>query len=163
MIDLPMTDYPRPVVRLSRVFDAPRTLVYQAWTDPAHVARWWGPHDFTNPVCRMDVRPGGGLRIDMKGPDGTLFPMTGVFREVIPNERLVFASYAFVGSPDGEPGIESVSTVTFADEGTGTLLRWEEKVISYRPDFMRAIAGMEEGMKQSLDRLATLLADGGRE
>jgi uncharacterized protein YndB with AHSA1/START domain len=160
MIDLPMTDYPRPTVRISRVFDAPRELVYQAWTDPKHMARWWGPHHFTNPTCKMDVRAGGAIRIDMRGPDGSLFPMTGVFREVVKNEKLVFTSYAFQGSPDGEPGIESLSTVTFADQGKKTLLNWEEKVISYRPDFMRALAGMEEGMNQSLERLFTYLSGG---
>ncbi|HXP75753.1 MAG TPA: SRPBCC domain-containing protein, partial [Stellaceae bacterium] len=55
-------------VVITRVFDAPRTLVFKAWTDAAHLARWWGPKGFTNPVCEVDARPGGGLRIVMRAP-----------------------------------------------------------------------------------------------
>lgn len=159
MLNLPMTDYPRPVFRIERVYDAPRELVYRAWTDPRHMARWWGPQ-FTSPICALDVRPGGAIRIDMRPQDGTAVTMTGIFREVVPNERLVFTAYAFQGSPDGEPGIESLSTIIFAAEGEKTRLSWEEKVISYRPDFMRAIANGDEGLRDSLERLAAYLAGG---
>jgi uncharacterized protein YndB with AHSA1/START domain len=63
---------------LTRVFDAPRELVFKVWTDPKHLARWWGPRGFTNPVCELDLRPGGAILIHMRGPDGTVYPMTGV-------------------------------------------------------------------------------------
>src|SRR5680860_496485 len=79
---------------ITRVFDAPRDLVYKAWTDPALMTRWFGPKDFTNPVCELDVRPGGAILIHMQGPDGTVYPMTGEFQEVVPPERLVFTSSA---------------------------------------------------------------------
>ena len=62
---------------LIRIFDAPRERVWKAWTDPRQVAQWWGPAGFTNPRCEVDVRPGGVLRIDMRGPDGTVYPMAG--------------------------------------------------------------------------------------
>jgi uncharacterized protein YndB with AHSA1/START domain len=62
---------------ITRVFDAPRKLVFKAWTDPKHVAQWWGPNGFTNPVCELDVRPGGAIRIDMHGPDGTIYREIG--------------------------------------------------------------------------------------
>jgi Activator of Hsp90 ATPase homolog 1-like protein len=65
---------------LTRVFDAPRELVFKAWTDPKCVAQWWRPRGFTNPVCEVDVRPGGAIRIHMRGPDGTVYPMTGVYQ-----------------------------------------------------------------------------------
>ena len=58
-------------VSITRIIDAPRELVFRMWTDPAHMARWWGPHDFTNPVCELDVRVGGAIRIHMRGPNGT--------------------------------------------------------------------------------------------
>lgn len=74
---------------ISRVFDAPRVLVFTAWTDPEHMAQWWGPHGFTNPVCEMDVRPGGAHRIVMRGPDGVEYPIKGVYLEVVEPERLV--------------------------------------------------------------------------
>ena len=157
---LTMPDYPRPIVRINRVFDAPRELVYKAWTDPKLMARWWGPHTFTTPVCRMDLRPGGSIHIDMEAPDGSISAMTGVFQEVVPNEKLVFTSFAYLGPPEGEPGLEAIATVIFAAQGKKTLLTWEEKVIAYRPDFMQALAGMEEGMKETLDKLGTFLAGG---
>src|ERR1700733_2730137 len=81
-----------PEVTITRVFDAPRDLVFAAWTDAKHLAKWWGPHHFTNPVCELDVRVGGAIRIDMRGPQGTVYPMTGVFHEIVPPERLVFTS-----------------------------------------------------------------------
>lgn len=155
-----MTDYVRPNFRIERVFDAPPELVYRAWTDPLRMARWWGPQHFASPTCALDVRPGGAIRIDMRTPDGTVFTMTGVFREVVPNQRLVFTAYAFQGSPDGEPGIESLSTVIFAADGRRTRLSWEEKVINYRPDFMRAIANGDEGLRESLERLGAYLSAG---
>ena len=62
---------------VTRVFDAPRELVFTMWTDPEHMAQWWGPQGFTNPVCEMDVRVGGAIRIHMRGPDGDFFLRRG--------------------------------------------------------------------------------------
>src|SRR5689334_3769802 len=80
---------------ITRIFDAPRDLVYKMWTDPKHVAQWWGPNEFTIPFCELDVRPGGSLIIHMAGPDGVVIPSKGVYREVVPLERLVFTTAAF--------------------------------------------------------------------
>ncbi len=77
---------------LTRTIDAPRELVWKAWTDPNHVAQWWGPHGFTNPVCELDVRPSGAIRIDMRGPDGAVYPMAGIYQAIDVPERLVFTS-----------------------------------------------------------------------
>ena len=74
---------------IARVIHAPRPLVFDAWTDPAHLARWWGPSGFTNPVCEMDVRPGGAHRIVMRSPEGVAYPIKGTFIEVVTPERLV--------------------------------------------------------------------------
>ena len=63
---------------LTRVFDAPRELVFKVWTNPKHVALWWGPHGFSNPFCELDLRPGGAILIHMRGPDGIVYSMTGV-------------------------------------------------------------------------------------
>src|SRR3989454_11307482 len=73
----------------TRVLSAPRSRVFTAWTDPKHVAPWWGPHGVTNPVCELDVRPGGAIRSHMRGPDGTGYPMTGGYQEIVEPERLV--------------------------------------------------------------------------
>src|SRR5271165_2323329 len=96
---------------ITRIFDAPRELVFRMWTDPRHVAQWWGPDGFTNPVCEMDVRPGGALHIVMRGPDGTQYPMRGEFREIIEPERLVFTNHAVAAS--GQPLLEGLTVVTF--------------------------------------------------
>src|SRR6185295_20302708 len=71
---------------LTRVFDAPRELVFRAWTDPKHMEQWWGPKVFTNRVEKMDVRPGGAWRIIMCAPDGTEYPAQGEYREIVPPE-----------------------------------------------------------------------------
>jgi len=73
--------YGKASATLTRAFDAPPTLVWKAWTDPKMMAQWFGPRDFTNPVCELDVRVGGSLRIVMRGPDGNDYPMKGVFLE----------------------------------------------------------------------------------
>ena len=65
---------------LVRVYAAPREKVFKAWVDCELAAKWWGPRGFTNPVCELDPRPGGAIRIDMRGPDGTVYPMGGTFR-----------------------------------------------------------------------------------
>ena len=88
------TPYGEASVTLTRIFEAPHALVWKAWTDPKMMARWFGPRGFTNPVCELDVRVGGSLRIAMRGPDGNDYPMKGVFREVLKPERLVFTNIA---------------------------------------------------------------------
>ena len=82
----------RKEVTITRLFDAPRALVFKAWTDPKQLAQWWGPHGFTTPVCEVDVRPGGALLIHMRGPDGVVYPNKGVFHEIVEPDRLVFTS-----------------------------------------------------------------------
>jgi DNA-binding transcriptional ArsR family regulator len=93
----------REEIAITRVFDAPRELVWEAWTNPKQVAQWWGPNGFTTPVCELDLRPGGAIRIDMRGHDGTVYPMTGIYRENVEPERLVLTSEAL--DKDGHPRI----------------------------------------------------------
>src|SRR5262249_17479359 len=100
-------------VVITRIFDAPRELVFKAWTDPVHVARWWGPKGFTNPVCEIDLRVGGELRIVMRAPDGAEHPMKGVFQEIEPPARLVFSNIAI--DAHGKTLLEGLTTVTFAE------------------------------------------------
>ncbi len=138
-------------VIITRVFDAPRELVFKMWTDPKHLAQWWGPKGFTNPVCEMDARPGGALRIVMRGPDGVEYPMTGVFREIAPPERLVFTSVTV--DKDGHPLLEGLTTVTFADEGGKTKLTLRTRAVGLVAQAARMLEGMEAGWTQSIDRL----------
>src|ERR1041385_6613522 len=138
---------------MTRTFDAPRDLVFRAWTDPSHVQQWWGPHGFTNPRCEWDARPGGAIHIDMRGPDGTVYPMPGEFHDVAAPERLVFSS------SDVDGALQVVTTVTFADEGEKTKMRMEAIVVHAAPEAAFAIEGMEAGWTQTLERLGEDLAE----
>ena len=146
---------------LTRVFDAPRELVFKAWTDPKRVAQWWGPQGFTNPVCELDARPGGAIRIHMRGPDGTVYPMTGVYREVIEPERLVFTSAAL--DEKGNPMFEVLTTVTFAEQGGKTKQILRARVIKSTAQAAPYLAGMEAGWTQSLERLSAFVATKSKE
>src|ERR1051326_3829034 len=77
---------------ITRVFDAPREIVFEAWTDPAQLARWWGPHHFTNENVEIEPHAGGTFNIDMRAPDGTIYPNRGTVQEVVAPERFVFTS-----------------------------------------------------------------------
>jgi len=137
----------------SRVLTAPRARVFRAWTDAAELALWWGPHGFTNPRCEADARPGGAIRIDMRGPDGKVYPMTGEFHEVTAPSRLVFTSA--VPGPDGTVLLEVHTTVVFDEtEDGGTALTIRQRVLRVAPGGEQFLAGMSEGWKQSLERLA---------
>jgi uncharacterized protein YndB with AHSA1/START domain len=142
-------------VVLTRVFDAPRALVFEIWTEPHHLAKWWGPRDFTNPVCELDVRVGGKILIHMRAPDGTVYPMTGTFREIVAPERLVFT--AIVEDRNGRALLEGLVTVTFEDEGGKTRLTVREKAVALQPVAGPMLAGMEAGWAQSLYRLETVV------
>lgn len=146
---------------LTRVFDASRELVFKVWTDPKHVARWWGPHRFTNPLCELDLRPGGAILIHMRGPDGTIYPMTGVYQEIVRPERLVFTSAAL--DSDGNPMFEILTTVTLAEEGGKTKQILRARVIKKTAQAAPYLAGMEAGWTQSLERLAAYVSTESKE
>src|SRR5688572_2241673 len=101
---------------IERVIDAPRELVFEAWTDPTHMTHWWGPRRFTTTTHRMDVRPGGAWRFVMHGPDGRDYQNRIVYREVVTPERLV---YDHGGGDDVEP-VSFHTTVTFEEYGGKT-------------------------------------------
>jgi uncharacterized protein YndB with AHSA1/START domain len=146
---------------ITRVFDAPRDLVWKAWTDSSMLAQWWGPRGFTNPVCTLDLRPGGAIRIDMRAPDGVVYPMSGTFREIAPPERLVFVSTALDGA--GKPMFEVMNTVMFAANGKKTTLTLHARAFNVTAEAAPYLSGMDEGWSQSLDCLADFLADNAAE
>lgn len=113
-----------PALTLTRIFDAPRALVFRAWTDPALAARWWAPRGFTLLSCEMLVRPGGAWRRCMRSQDGSVICKRGVYREIAPPERLVF-TYADEDEA-GTPGHETLVTVTFAESGGKTVLTLQQ-------------------------------------
>jgi len=143
-------------VVLSRFFKAPRALVFEAFTDPKHVAQWWGPKDFTNPVCEIDLRPGGAILIHMHHPAGFSHPMTGTVKEIVKNERFVFMATPLDDA--GQVLAEVLTTVTFRDEAGGTRLTVEAHGKGLQPIARMMFAGMQEGWSQSLDKFEALVA-----
>lgn len=141
---------------LTKIFNISTEKVFQAWTEPLQIKQWWGPHGFTNPVCEMDVRPGGAIHIDMTAPDGVVFPMGGTFRLIDRPYRIVFTSTAFEDE-DGNTRLENLNTVTFRTVEGKTELHLQADVLKSTPEMDNALDGMEEGWKQSLDKLETFL------
>jgi uncharacterized protein YndB with AHSA1/START domain len=139
---------------IERVFDAPRELVFDAWTDPAHVAQWWGPTGFTTTTHEMDVRQGGVWRFIMHGPDGTDYPNQVVYTEVVKPERLV---YAHGEDKEGDSGQFQV-TVTCAEQGNQTKITMR-MLFATEAEFDAAKEmGAVTGAHQTLDRLEEFLA-----
>jgi uncharacterized protein YndB with AHSA1/START domain len=125
-----VTEPGQQAVVVTRVFDAPRELVWKAWTHPEHVMRWWGPQDFTSPRCEIDLRVGGKYLNCMRSPDGQDNCTTGVYREIVPFERLVYTDSpadaegtvvppSHYGMP-ADTKMEALVTVTFEDHAGKT-------------------------------------------
>jgi len=139
---------------ITRVFDAPRSLVFRVWTSPDHLYRWWGPKDFTTPSVKMDFRPGGAYRTVIRSPKGADHIMVGTYREIVEPERIAF-TFSWEGE-DGERGLETLITVTFADEGGKTRLSFHQA--PFQTVESRDSHG--QGWGEVLDRLAGYLAVG---
>jgi len=128
----------------SRVIDAPRERVFKAFSDPAHLARWWGPEGFSSTFEAFDFRPGGAWRFVMHGPDGTNYPNESVFVELKPPERVVL---------DHLSGHHFRMTITLAEQGGKTLVGWHQ-VFDTAAERERIAKFVIEANEQNLDRLA---------
>lgn len=148
-------DYRGQTFIIAREFDAPRELVFRAWTDTKQLAQWWGPRGFTSPVCEWDVRAGGKIYHVMRAPNGNDFPMGGRFIEIAPPEKLVFSSGAL--DEKGKLLFEFLHTAVFAERNGKTRLTFHSRVTMTTPEANRYIGGFEAGMTQSLERLAKLV------
>jgi len=142
---------------LTRVFDASRELVFKLWTDPEHLARWWGPKMFTSTVRCWEARAGGKIDLTMNMANGGGHPMGGGFREVDPPKRLVFTSTAFEDK-DGNAELENLNTVTFEDDNGKTKVTVHVVVLKASAAMAGPLSGMEMGWSQSLDKLGDLVA-----
>ena len=139
-------------VEIVRVFDAPRALVWQAWTDPKMMAQWFGPRGFTSTVPELDLRVGGALRIVMHG-HGNDYPMIGTFLEIVAPERLVF-TFAWEDGA-GLPQYETLVTVSLEDLGARTRLTLHQAV--FQSDDVRDehVAGWTGCLERFADFMAT--------
>lgn len=135
---------------ISRVFDAPRALVYKMWTDPAHVCNWFGPKGFTCTMHSMDVRVGGHWRFDMRAPNGHVYPNWIQYVEIVPNERLVFDH----GAGQDDPGMFRV-TITFDEQSDHKTVVTLRNLLPTKADRDAKIGfGAVELGYQTLDKLA---------
>jgi len=138
---------------ITRTFDAPRALVWKVWTDPKHFLNWWGPRDHPAVEVEMEVRVGGRWRHCLRSSQtGADLWHGGVFREVVKPERLVFT---FTWEEEGERGVETVVTVTFAEQGGKTLMTLHQA--PFQSDFQRD--DHDGGWNSAFDRLAEQLAE----
>ena len=145
---------PRAIVG-TREFDAPRALVFSAWTDPKHLAQWWGPHGFTTTTYSFEFRPGGVWRFVMHGPDGRDYQNRITFEEIVPPERIV---YRHGGGDDVEP-VQFRTTVMLEDLGRRTRVIWRGEFPS-AAERNRVIKdyGADTGLEQCMARLAEFVA-----
>ncbi len=133
---------------MTRVFDAPRDLVFEAHSSCEHMSRWWGPRKYEIASCEMDFRPGGAWRIVHRGPDGEIPGFRGEFREIVRPERIVWTF-----EWEGMPGHISVDTLTLEErDGKTTLTATSVFDTALDRDGMIQ-SGMEEGAAETYDRL----------
>lgn len=140
------------VLELSRHFAAPREAVFRAWTDPAALAAWFGPGSVTSRNVEIDLRPGGGYSLEMHESDGNIYPLSGVYREVTPPERLVFTWIWGHGELDG---VEMLVTIELREKDGGTELRLIHEALPSAT----ASEKHEQGWTGCLDSLESFLAD----
>ncbi len=152
---------PGKELRITRVFDAPREMVFEVWTKPEHQGHWMGPKSFTVPSCEIDFRVGGAYRTCIVDPEGTEYWMRGIYREIVVPEKLVFT---FAWEEDGERGMENIVTLRFFDEGGKTGGKASGKT---RFEFLQTpFRSVEErdshdgGWTQCFERLAAYLETG---
>lgn len=131
-------------LRMTRIFKAPVKLLWDVWTHPEHIAQWWGPDGFTSTIHAMDFREGGEWNLTLHGPDGTNYPNRSIFKEIIPEKKLVFEHFNphFITTVVFEP-LDNETQVTWAMEFDSADMR-EIVIKAHKAD---------EGMKQNMERL----------
>lgn len=146
-------------IMVTRVFDAPRALVFRAHTDPALLPLWWGPRDWTTVVDQFDLRPGGAWRIVYRTPDGSEYGLRGEFREIAPPERLVW-TFGYEGLPgeiEGMPEQFIVQNFTFTEQDGKTTLTTHEVYATAEERAGMLASDMESGMNDAYARLDELI------
>jgi uncharacterized protein YndB with AHSA1/START domain len=146
-------DAPALELTITRVFAAPRDLVFKLWTDPRHLVHWWGPRGFRTLSCELDLRPGGQWRIHTRGPDGMKFSSYGTFQEIAAPERLVF-THDF-DMPGRSFGPATLVTAHFTAENGNTRITFHQSVF----DTIENRDGHAEGWNSAFDLIDDYLRD----
>jgi uncharacterized protein YndB with AHSA1/START domain len=134
---------------ISRKLNAPVELVWDVWTKPEHIAKWWGPDGFTNTISTMDVIPGGEWNLVMHGPDGTDYINKSIFKKIIPYKKIVYEHISY-------PWI--LATINFAEQGEQTLITWH-MLFESAEQFIKVVKTFkaDEGLKQNIEKLGVYL------
>lgn len=148
-----VTESAERVLVIERIFDAPRELVFKAWTEPEHMVRWFGPRGFTSTVVRNELRPGGAYRIHMRGPEGDDHWTQGIFREIVEPQRLVMVGN-WADSAGNPTGPETVLTLAFEEHNGKTRLTLHQAGF----ESLTARDAHQGGWSSSFERLAEYLA-----
>ncbi|MBA3681197.1 MAG: SRPBCC domain-containing protein [Bacteroidetes bacterium] len=137
-------------LKISRVLNAPIELVWKVWTEPEHIAQWWGPNGFTNTINTMDVKPGGEWKFVMHGPDGKDYNNRSIFKEIVRHERIVFEHF--------NPNF--ITTINFKAEGNKTVLNWQ-MMFETPEEFQNVVKVFkaDEGIKQNVEKLEKYLSN----
>lgn len=145
--------------KLTKLVNAPREAVFQAWTDPLQLRTWWGPRDFTAGEVVVQPQPGGTIRVDMRDSEGRTFPMRGVIRDIERPSRLVFTN-TVIEDAGGGPPLEALNAIEFVEKSGGTEITWRWEAIDPAPNEMvaDALEGLEHSNRESLSRLADLMS-----
>jgi len=130
---------------LMRMLNAPIELVWEVWTNPEHLAQWWGPNGFTNTISKMEVRPEGEWDLVMHGPDGTDYKNKSVFKEIILHKKIV---YEHISGP------KFLATIEFEEEGDKTFIKWH-MLFESKEQFIQTVKTFkaDEGLKQNFEKL----------
>ena len=139
-------------IQMTRLFDAPRELIFEAYTSCEHLARWWGPRKYELSSCKMDFRPGGKYRFVHSGPDGEEHGFRGEYREIVQPERIV-STFEW----EGLPGHISIDTLTLTEENGKTRYTIVSLFDSVEDRDGMLQSGMEGGANESMERLDELL------
>jgi len=134
---------------LTRRLKAPVSLVWEVWSDPKHIAQWWGPEGFTNTIHAMDFKPGGVWNLTMHGPDGTDYKNRSVFREIVPFKKIVYMH---------ETGPKFLATIRFEEMGEETQLTWH-MLFETEEEFIQTVKTFKAdvGLRQNIEKLSDYL------
>ncbi|MBC7829615.1 MAG: SRPBCC domain-containing protein [Chitinophagaceae bacterium] len=135
-------------LRIAKMLNAPAELVWEVWTNPDHIANWWGPYGFTNTIHTIAVIAGGEWRLTMHGPDGKTYTNKSVFVEIVPSKKIVFQHF----NPN------YLATIVFEPDGKETLMEWTMQFETTELfETVVKVFKADEGLKQNVEKLTSYI------